>query len=90
MSRFTEIVAEDTNKVAELAKLSKSVLPVNNYFKQYLISEVKPIAEETGASYNTNAKVVELLVDAGILTPENNQSRHKVFKCSRILNAMAT
>jgi Fic family protein len=89
MCRFTEIVANDTNKVGELAKLSKSVLPVYNYFKRYLISEIKPIAEETGASYNTNAKVVELLVDAGILVLENKQSRHKIFKYSRILDAMS-
>jgi len=90
ISRFTVVVADDTNKVAELAKLSKSVLPVYNYFKRYLISKIKPIAEETGASYNTNAKVVELLVDAGILALENKQSRHKIFKYSRIFDAMST
>ena len=89
MSQFTEIVAEDTMEVAELARLSKFALPVFNYFKRYLISEIKPIAEVTGASYNTNAKVVELLVDTGILSLENNQSRHRVFKYSRTLNAMS-
>jgi Fic family protein len=45
MSRFTEIVADDTNKVTKLAKLSKSTMPVYNYFKRYLISEIKPTAE---------------------------------------------
>ena len=89
ISQITEIVAEDTVKVTELAKLSRFVLPLYNYFKRYLISEIKPIAKETGVSYNTNAKVVNLLVSAGILALENNQLRHKVFKYSRILNAMS-
>lgn len=89
VSRFTEIIAEDTVSVAELAKSSKSVLPVYNYFKRYLISEIKPIAAETGVSYNTNSKVIDLLVDVGILELENMQSRNKVFKYSRIFDAMS-
>ena len=67
-----------------LAKPSKHVVPVYDYFKQHLVSEIKPIAEGIGISYNTTAKVVGLLTDAGLLRLERQQSRHK-FYCHRAL-----
>ena len=84
ITQFAEIVAEDAIQLSILVKSSKHVIPVYDYFKQYLISEIKPIAEEIGVSYNTTAKAVGLLTGAGLLRLEHEQSRHKVY-CHRVL-----
>ena len=84
INQFAEIVAEDATQLTILVKSSKHVIPIYNYFKQHLISEIKPVAENIGVSYNTAAKVVGNLRDAGILTLEHEQSRHKVY-CHRAL-----
>jgi len=89
IGKFTEITVEDEMRLAALSKSSKYVMLVYDYFKHHLISEIKPIADVVGISYNTAAKVVGLLVDADILEPENEQARHKMYlhKAMDILNS---
>lgn len=84
ISRFTEIITDDARQVAKLEKSSRHVTPVYDYFKKHLVSDIKPIAEETGISYNTAAKVVGLMTDTGLLKLERSQLRHKVY-CHRAL-----
>jgi len=52
---------------------------VYNYFKKYLISEIKPATEELDLSFNTVAKSVDFLLEKGVLKTENAQSRHRTF-----------
>jgi len=86
IKRFIEIIAEDEDKMSSLAFSSRYVNSVYNHYKQYLISEIVPISNQLGISYNTVAKVVKNLADAKILELEQNQSRHKVY-CHRAMDA---
>lgn len=84
VERFAQTASEDEKTVTLLAKSSKCVWPVYNFFKRYLVSEIKPVAEFTGISYNTVAKVARLLTEADILNLEREQTRHKVFIYSKL------
>jgi Fic family protein len=79
IKRFTDIVSEDEKRLATLVPASKYIKPVYNYFRQNLISEIMPISDILGISYNTAAKAVKSLTEVNILTLEQKQSRHKVY-----------
>ena len=79
IKQFALAAQKEAPIIAELAKSSKAALPVYEYFRKNIASEIKPVAEAIGVSYNTAAKVVNLLQDAGIVKLENEQARHKVF-----------
>jgi len=84
---YTTAIVEDAPQISVLTKSSKYILPIYSYYKRHLVSEIQPVAEAIGISYNTAAKVVSLLVDAGILKQEHEQSRHKVFQYKKIIDA---
>ena len=77
--QYIEVISEDERRIAALSQSSKFAVPVYNYFKKYLVSEIIPISTQLGISYNTAAKVVKALAEASILTLEQEQSRHKVY-----------
>ena len=77
--RLIETISEDEKRITDLALPSKYTNAVYNHYKQHLISEIIPISDQLGISYNTAAKVVKSLADANILVLEQRQSRHKVY-----------
>jgi Fic family protein len=77
--RFTETISKDETIIASLTLPSKYTDPVYDYFKRHLISEIMPVSDQLGISYNTAAKVVKLLVKAKVLSLEQKQSRRKVY-----------
>jgi Fic family protein len=82
------IIAEDEKKIYA-DKPVKSTLMAYDFFKRKVISEIRPISDALGVSFNTAAKAVGILVAAGILTKDSQQSRHRVFVYERFLNEIS-
>jgi ribosomal protein S25 len=45
-----------------------------------MVSEIKPVTDQLGITYNTAAKIVKALAELNILLLEQEQSRHKVYR----------
>jgi len=89
IEEFVQIVNEDEAKI-DASKPLKSTWLVYDYFKKHLISEIKPISETLGISYNTVAKIVNGFLEMNILAKDDKQSRHRNFVYSRIMSVLSS
>jgi Fic family protein len=88
IEQFTNTVTKDMQLITALRKSSKHICSVYDYFKQHLISEIKPIAKTIGISYNTAAKVIKTLENNKIVSLERKQFRHKVYRYDSLVSAI--
>jgi len=88
MKRFEEIIATDEAKVFTLNSSIKSVSMVYGYFKNNLVSEIKPISIELGISFNTVSKAVNSLLEMNMLSIEHEQSRHRQYVYRDLLSVI--
>lgn len=85
IERTNSVVRRDTMRVESLSVNQKQLVDVYLYFKRELISGVKPVAEKFEVSYNTASKIIEILIEIGILQKINNQARHRLFGYVKLL-----
>lgn len=85
---FREIVAKDEQEILASNSSTKSLIVVYNYFKKYLVSEIKLATETLRLSFNLVAFSVKTLAEMGILKMENEQSRHQLFIYRELLGTM--
>ena len=57
----------------------KSLPIVYDFIEKKPVFSIKEVAKQTGISYNTAAKAVDILVKLKILIKMNEQTRYKVF-----------
>jgi Fic family protein len=87
IEELVQIITEDESKI-NAGKTSKITWIVYNYFKRHLVSEIKPISEAFGISYNTVAKIVNGFLEMNILAKDDQQSRHRNFVYSRFMSTL--
>ncbi|MCL2842210.1 MAG: Fic family protein [Oscillospiraceae bacterium] len=87
IERLVEIIAEDEAKIKANSP-TKNILVVYHYFKRHLVSEVRPISDALGISFNTAAKAVADLSTMGILKKDGQRSRHRTFVYDRFLHTL--
>ena len=83
---LAQTIAEDEAKVRVG---NKSTMMVYLYFKKHLMSEIKPVSQALGISFNTVAKAVDGLIAMGILKKDNQQARHRIFVYERFLSTLS-
>ena len=59
---------------------------VYNYYKQNLVSMLRPAADKLGIAYNSVLKAVELLSALEVLSFVNEQARNRLFVHAQLAN----
>jgi Fic family protein len=87
VEQLARIITEDKTTISA-GNPAKSTIMVHDYFKKHLVSEIRPISEALGVSYNTVAKAIDCLISLGVLTKDGQRSRHRFFVYDRLLNTL--
>jgi len=74
-----DLRCENKQKLNSYEKAVKNLSVIYDFIEQNPVLSVKEVAKQTGISYNTAAKAVELLVKLKILYKKNEQTRYKLF-----------
>ena len=86
IDKMQQVISEDEAKIKSCKASTKSTWLVYNYYKQNLVSMLKPAADRLGIAYNSVLKAVELLSTLEILSPVNEQIRNRSFVYTDITN----
>ena len=84
ITKMQQIISEDEVKIKSSQASTKSTWLVYNYFKQNLISMLRPATDRLDITYNCVLKAVQLLSTLEILTPVNEQARNRSFVYNKL------
>ncbi len=85
--RLSKLHDENMAKLSGLPK-NQNLLSLFSYLEQSPIIEIGKTANELGVAYNTAAKAVAILVDAGILVQSKRAGRARTFSYERYLEIL--
>jgi len=90
ITKMQQIISEDEAKIKSSQASTKSTWLVYNYFKQNLVSMLRPATDSLGIAYNSVLKAVQLLSALEVLFPVNEQGRNRSFVYIRLKELYAS
>ena len=86
--KLTDCYQEDLVKVQKLGHAGSKAVRALGGFRQRPMLDIKRVAAALGVSFPTAAKVVQLLVDQGILRETTGKARDRIFVYRRYLEIL--
>lgn len=86
--KLTDCYQEDLVKVQKLGHAGSKAAAALGGFRQRPMLDIKRVAAALGVSFPTAAKVVQLLVDQGILRETTGKARDRIFVYRRYLEIL--
>ena len=75
----SRVEVQKLTKTRPVCENVKSLPIVYDFIENKPVFSIKEVAKQTGISYNTAAKAVDMLVELKILIKINEQTRYKLF-----------
>jgi Fic family protein len=86
--RLLKLFQEDSHRLKGLGRFAASALRVFESLRHHPLASVERLAKQTGVSYATASRVVQALVELGILSELTGRRRDRVFVYQRYLNIL--
>lgn len=80
--------AKDEKLLISTGKISRSTSIVYEYFKRFPITNIPYASKETGLSFNSTAKAIDLLQEQGILVQMNSNERNRIWEYMSLKNCV--
>lgn len=80
--------AKDEKLLINTGKISRSTSIVYEYFKRFPITNIPNASKETGLSFNSTAKAIDLLQEQGILVQMNSNERNRIWEYMSLKNCV--
>ncbi len=88
IDQLRELHARNINRLPVTSRKNDNVRRVFDFVERYPIIDIKKTAQKLEVSYNTVSKVVNKLVEIGILKETTNFARNRVFVYDEYLNIL--
>jgi Fic family protein len=88
IDKLSALRAVNTELVASMGRSSKTIKRVFDYLEEHPIIEIKKTAAALGISFNTAARAINRLVEAGILARTENVRRNRTFSYEAYLDIL--
>lgn len=76
--KYEHTTAKDEKLLINIGEISRSTSIVYKYFKRFPITNILYVSKVTGFSFNSMAKVIDLLQEQGILVQMNSKERNRI------------
>ena len=86
--QYEHTTAKDEELLINRGKISRSTSIVYEYFKRFPITNIPYVSKETGLSFNSTAKAIDLLQEKGILVQMNSKERNRIWEYMSLKNCI--
>lgn len=88
MIQYEHTTARDEELLINTGKISRSTSIVYKYFKRFPITNIPYALKETGLSFNSTAKAIDLLQEQGVLVQTDSDERNRIREYMSLKNCV--